>query len=56
MPKADPNKIDVEEAIRIYTAMPNWHLVARLVTRTNGTPYTTDAICAAVRRHDRGTA
>lgn len=56
MPKADPNKIDVEEAIRLYTEKPDWHFVASQMKRPNGTPYTTNAICAAVRRHDRGVA
>lgn len=52
MPLNDPNKIDVEEAKRIYRVWPDWNHVAKQMKRPNGTPYTTDAICKAVRRHD----
>ena len=52
MPIRDPNKIDAAEAIRIYNVWRNWHVVAEILKRPNGRPYTTDAICKAVRRHD----
>lgn len=52
MPVRDPNKINVKEAIRIYNVWRDWNFVAKLLTRPNGLPYTVDAICKAVRRHD----
>jgi hypothetical protein len=52
MPVRDPNKIDVEEALRIFRVWPDWKFVAEKIKRPNGTPYTVDAICKAVRRHD----
>lgn len=53
MPKRDPNKINAEEAIRLYGVWRDWHVVAEVLKRPNGLSYTTDAICKAVRRHDR---
>jgi hypothetical protein len=53
MPVRDPNKIDVAEAIRIFTVWPDWHFVAGQLKRPNGHPYTVSAICRAVRKHDR---
>jgi hypothetical protein len=53
MPKRDPNKIDVKEALRIYNVWRDWNVVAEVLKRPNGLSYTTDAICKAVRRHDR---
>ncbi len=52
MPVRDPNKIDVTEAIRIFNVWPDWKFVAEQLKRPNGTPYTIDAICKAVRRYD----
>lgn len=52
MPRRDPNKIDAKEAIRIYNVWRDWNVVAEVLKRPNGQPYTTDAICKAVRRHD----
>jgi hypothetical protein len=52
MPVRDPNKIDAQEAIRIFTVWPDWKFVAEQLKRPNGHPYTVDAICKAVRRHD----
>jgi len=52
MPVRDPNKIDAAEAIRIFKHLADWHLVAEKLKRPNGHPYTVDAICKAVRRHD----
>jgi hypothetical protein len=52
MPVRDPNKINAVEAVRLYGVWRDWNLVARLLRRPNGQPYTTDAICKAVRRHD----
>lgn len=53
MPVRDPNKIDATEAIRLFNVWRDWSFVARLLKRPNGTPYTTDSIYKAVRRHDR---
>ncbi len=52
MPVRDPNKIDAERAIRIFNEFRNWQAVKTLLKRPNGTRYTMDAICKAVRRHD----
>ena len=52
MPRRDPNKIDVAEAIRIYHVWRNWREVAKRLTRPSGANYCTDAIQAAVRRYD----
>jgi len=52
MPVRDPNKINAAEAIRLFNVWRDWHFVAVLLKRPNGTRYTTDAICRAVRRHD----
>jgi len=53
MPVRDPNKINAREAIRLYGVWRDWNFVAQILKRPNGQPYTADAICKAVRRHDR---
>lgn len=52
MPVRDPNKIDINEVLRVFRIWPDWKFVADQVRRPNGTAYTIDAICKAVRRHD----
>ncbi len=52
MPRRDPNRIDVKEAIRIYNVWRDWILVAELLKRPNGQPYQPQSIFYAVRRYD----
>jgi hypothetical protein len=52
MPKRDPNKIDVAEALRLYHVWRNWREVACRMIRKNGMRFATDAVQAAVRRYD----
>lgn len=47
------DRINVEKAIFLYQFFKKWRLVAMQMRRPNGMPYATDAIVAAVRRHDR---
>lgn len=50
------NRIDVNEAIRLYSVWRNWRQVALRMVRENGMRFAHDAVQAAVRRHDRGLA
>lgn len=52
MPKRDPNRINVAEAIRIYNVWRDWILVANILRRPNGQPYKPASIFNAVRRYD----
>ncbi len=46
------DRIDIQEAISLYCLWQNWRLVALRMVRKNGMRFATDAIQAAVRRHD----
>jgi hypothetical protein len=46
-------RINIAKAIRLYQAFRNWREVATRMRRKNGMPYTTQAVIAAVRKHDR---
>jgi len=46
------NRIDIHEAISLYQIWQNWRLVALQMIRKNGMRFATDAVQAAVRRHD----
>lgn len=46
-------RIDIQEAIRLYRVWRNWRQVAERLVRRNGMQFTTYAVQAAVRRHDR---
>lgn len=50
------DKIDIVEALRLYQILRNWREVACRMIRNNGMRFAHDAVQAAVRRHDRGTA
>jgi hypothetical protein len=47
-------RIDIDEALRLYRVWNNWREVAKRMARKNGSPFAHDAVQAAVRRHDRG--
>ncbi len=47
-------RIDINEAIRLYHVWRNWREVACRMARKTRMPFTTQAIIIAVRRHDRG--
>jgi len=46
-------RVNIEEALRLYHILRNWREVAKRMTRKNGTPFAHDTVQAAVRRHDR---
>lgn len=48
------DRIDITEALRLYSIWQNWREVACRMVRSNGMRFATDAVQAAVRRHDRG--
>jgi len=48
------DRIDIQEAIRLYHVWRNWREVASRLTRPNGATFTTASIINAVRRHDLG--
>lgn len=54
VPVKDPNRIDVETAIALFTALDSWPAVSHYLRRPNGMHYTAQAIGLAVRRYDRG--
>jgi hypothetical protein len=45
-------RIDTNEAIRLYHTWRNWRDVALRLPRKTRTPFAADAVRAAVRRHD----
>jgi len=47
-------RIDIDEAVRLYHVLRNWREVALRLVRKNGMRFAHDAVQAAVRRHDRG--
>jgi len=47
-------RIDIQEALRLYRIWRNWRQVALRMVRKNGMRFAHDAVQAAVRRHDRG--
>jgi hypothetical protein len=49
-------RIDITEAMRLYRVWQNWREVAARMVRKNGTCFATDAVQAAVRKHDRQAA
>lgn len=46
-------RINPREAIRLYWIWRSWREVAIRLARNTAMPFTTDAVIAAVRRHDR---
>lgn len=46
------NRIDIQQAISLYLIWQNWREVALRMVRENGMRFATDAVQAAVRRHD----
>jgi len=46
-------RIDIDEALRLYRVWNNWREVAKRLVRQNGMRFAHDAVQAAVRRHDR---
>lgn len=46
------DRIDIDEALRLYRVFRNWREVARRMIRDNGMWFSTDAVQAAVRRYD----
>lgn len=46
------DRINVDEALRLWRVWQNWREVAVRLVRPNGQPYTFDAVAKAVRRHD----
>jgi hypothetical protein len=49
-------RINIGEAIRLYSIWRSWREVAIRLARATAMPFTTDAVIKAVRRHDRGLA
>lgn len=47
------DRIDVQEAIRLWQVWRNWREVAARMVRPNGMKYAHDAVARAVRRADR---
>lgn len=45
-------RIDINEALRLYAVWRNWREVASRMIRQNGMRFATDAVQAAVRRYD----
>lgn len=45
-------RIDINEALRLYQIWRNWREVAARMIRDNGMRFAHDAVQAAVRRHD----
>lgn len=45
-------RIDIEEALRLYHVWRNWREVAARLARKTRMPFTTHAVFCAVRRHD----
>jgi hypothetical protein len=45
-------RIDISEALRLYHVWRNWRQVALRMIRKNGMRFATDAVQAAVRKHD----
>jgi len=48
------DRIDIQEAIRLYHVWRNWREVAKRMIRANGMAYNACAVFNAVRRHDLG--
>jgi len=46
-------RIDINEAIRLYRFWQSWRLVAQKLPRSTSTPFAHDAVQAAVRNHDK---
>jgi hypothetical protein len=46
-------RINIEEALRLYAIWQNWHEVARRLSRSTSMPFAHDAVQAAVRNHDK---
>jgi hypothetical protein len=49
-------RINIAEALRLYQVWRNWREVAARLSRNSLTPFKTQSVIAAVRRHDRGLA
>jgi hypothetical protein len=45
-------RINIEEALRLYSVWLNWREVAKRLERTTRMPFTHDAVQAAVRQYD----
>jgi hypothetical protein len=45
-------RIDIEEALRLYHVWRNWREVAHRMFHKSGTRFAHDAVQAAVRRYD----